>query len=72
MSGTTVRGSSRIARMLPGTSLRLAPCENAHAARITKAGFTNSLGWTPKIQRREPFTSWPNSSATTMSAIRRV
>ncbi len=36
---------------------------------MTKAGFKNSDGWMPKIQRREPLTSWPNSSAATISAI---
>ena len=69
ISGTTVMGSSTMAIRLPGTSLRRAPSENAQAARITKAGLTNSLGCTPKIQRLEPFTSWPNTSATMISVM---
>ncbi len=36
---------------------------------MTKAGLMNSLGWMPKIQRFEPFTSWPNSRATTIRAM---
>ena len=47
--------------MLPGTSRRLTLSENSQAARTTKDGFRNSEGWMPKIQRREPFTSAPNS-----------
>ena len=54
ISGTMVIGSSSSARMLPGTSRRLAPSEKAQAARITKAGLTNSEGWMPKIQRGRP------------------
>ncbi len=51
ISGTMVTGSSSSASVLPGTSRRLAPSEKAQAARITKAGLTNSDGWMPKIQR---------------------
>ena len=55
--------------VVPGTSRRLPPSEKAQATRMTKAGLRNSEGWTPKIQRREPFTSWPNSRATTISPM---
>ncbi len=69
ISGTTVIGSSTSASRLPGTSLRRPPSEKAQAHRITKAGFTNSLGCRPKIQRFEPFTSCPNMRARTISAM---
>ena len=58
--------------MLPGTSVRRPPSENAQAAMTTKAGFRNSEGWiaTPAScsQRREPFTSAPKNSVPTTIA----
>ena len=48
---------------------RRAPSEKAQAARTTKAGFTNSDGWMPKIQRLAPLTSWPNKSVATISTM---
>ena len=69
ISGMIVAGHKRMAISVPGTSRRLPPSEKAQATRMTKAGFRNSDGWMPKIQRREPLTSWPNSSATRISPI---
>ena len=61
-SGPMVKGNNASAMMLPGTPLRAAPSEKAQATSTTKAGFRNSDGCTPKIQRRAPLTSWPKNS----------
>ena len=71
ISGTIVIGSSAKARISAGSFGAEArpPSVKAQAARITKAGLMNSEGCSPKIQRREPLTSAPNSSAATISAM---
>ena len=47
--------------------------ENAQAATTTKAGFTNSDGWTPMppsmIHRWAPLISGPNGNASKISTI---
>ena len=65
--------SSTIAIEVAGISGRLVDSANSHAAITTKAGLADSEAWmlTPisVIQRREPFTSGPNTSVATISAI---
>ena len=57
---------------LAGISGRRADSENSQAASTTNAGLADSEAWilTPRmvIQRREPFTSGPNSSVAMISA----
>ena len=54
-------------------SLRREPSAKAQAATITKAGFTNSEGCSPKgpmpIQRWAPLISGPNWMASTTSTM---
>ena len=71
ISGTMVMGSSAKASSFAGSfgAAGLPPSVKAQAASTTKAGLMNSDGCSPKIQRREPFTSAPNSSAATISVM---
>ena len=66
-----IRSTSAIE--VAGISGRFVDSANSQAAITTKAGFADSEAWmlTPSsvIQRREPFTSGPNSSVATISAI---
>ena len=62
-AGRWSRRSSARPRMLPARPCAAPPSENSQAARMTKAGLTNSEGWMPMpasmIQRRAPLTSAP-------------
>ncbi len=66
-----VNGNSRNAnaRAASAGDAERPPSAKAQAQSTTKAGLTNSDGCTPAIQRREPFTSTPNASARTISAM---
>ena len=69
-SATSI-SSSTSAIEVAGISGRLVDSANSQAATTTKAGLADSEAWmlTPSsvIQRREPFTSAPNSSVATIS-----
>src|SRR4051812_39274464 len=72
-SSDTTISNSTIAIEVAGISGRLVDSANSHAAITTKAGLADSEAWmlTPSsvIQRREPFTSGPNASVTTIKMI---
>ena len=68
-----VAGRIRMASSVPGASRRCEPSEKAQAARMTKAGLTNSDGCSVTLpmfsQRCAPFTSGPNCNAANTSSI---
>jgi hypothetical protein len=73
MSGMMVAGRSSMASSAPGMSRRRAPSVKAQADSTTKAGFTNSDGWSPmppiEIQRCAPLISGPKCSARITSTM---